>query len=67
MSGETTSAIYFSTTTNRLVIGYENGLIEIVDSDGSITISADIVGFNQSGEKRINDIYEHNGTLYLST
>ncbi|MFY0631980.1 MAG: hypothetical protein JXR05_16585 [Flavobacteriaceae bacterium] len=67
LSGETTTAIHFSTATNRLVIGYENGLIEVVDSDGSITISADIVSFNQSGEKRINDIYEHNGTLYLST
>lgn len=67
LSGETTTAIYFSTTTNRLIIGYENGLVEVVDSDGSITISADIVNFNQSGEKRINDIYEHDGTLYLST
>ena len=67
LSGEITTAIYFSTTTNRLIIGYENGLVEVVDSDGSITISADIVNFNQSGEKRINDIYEHNGILYLST
>ncbi|MBL4605194.1 MAG: hypothetical protein JKY02_05915, partial [Flavobacteriaceae bacterium] len=67
LSGETTTVIHFSTATNRLIIGYENGLVEIVDSDGSITISADIVNFNQSGEKRINDIYEHEGTLYLST
>ena len=67
LSGETTSAIHFSRTTNRLVIGYENGLIEVVDEDGSITISADIVNFNQSGEKSINHIYENNGLLYLST
>jgi len=67
LSGETTTAIHFSEATNRLVIGYQNGLIEVVDSDGSITISADIVNFNQSGEKSINDIYEHEGTLYLST
>lgn len=67
LSGETTTSIHFSSATNRLVIGYENGLIEVVDEDGSITISADIVNFNQSGEKSVNDIFEHNGTLYLST
>ncbi len=67
LSGETTTAIHFSKSTNRLVIGYENGLIEVVDNNGRITISADIVNFNQSGEKQINHIYEHNGLLYLST
>lgn len=67
LSGETTTSIHFSETTNRLVIGYENGLVEVVDNDGSITISADIVNFNQSGPKSINHIYEHQGTLYLST
>ena len=35
LSGETTSAIHYSIETNRLVIGYENGLIEVIDSDGS--------------------------------
>ncbi|MEQ6125060.1 two-component regulator propeller domain-containing protein [Pseudotenacibaculum sp. MALMAid0570] len=67
LSGETTTSIHFSRATNRLVIGYENGLIEVVDEDGGITISADIVNFNQSGEKSINDIYEYQGKLYLST
>ena len=42
LSGETTSAIHFSLETNRLVIGYKNGLLEVVDSDGSITSSSDI-------------------------
>lgn len=67
LSGETTSAIHYNESFNRLVIGYENGLIEIVDQDGSISISADIVNFNQSGEKRINHISEFNNKLYLST
>ena len=67
LSGETTSAIHYSIEANRLVIGYENGLIEVVDSDGSITISTDIVSFNQTGEKSINDIFEYQGKLYLST
>ncbi|MDT7831139.1 two-component regulator propeller domain-containing protein [Flavobacteriaceae bacterium S356] len=67
LSGETTSAIHYNESFNRLVIGYENGLIEVVDQDGSISISADIVNFNQSGEKRINHISEFNDKLYLST
>lgn len=67
LSGEATSSIHFSTRFNRLVIGYENGLIEVVDADGQITISTDIVSFNQSGEKSINDITEYNNKLYLST
>ena len=67
LSGEITSAIHYSIQSDRLVIGYKNGLLEVVDSDGSITISADILNFNQTGEKSINDIFEYQGKLYLST
>jgi len=67
LSGETTSAIHFNTSNRRLVIGYETGLIEILNEDGTIKISADIVNFNQSGEKRINHISEFNNKLYIST
>ncbi|CAI8350637.1 MAG: Uncharacterised protein [Flavobacterium sp. SCGC AAA160-P02] len=67
LSGETTTAIHYSIDTNRLIIGYENGLLEVVDSDGSITSSSDIVSFNQSGEKSINHIFEYQEKLYVST
>ena len=67
LSGETTSSIYYSAAFQRLVIGYQNGLIEVVDNDGSITISSDIVSFNQNGAKSINHISEYNNKLYLST
>ena len=67
LSGENTSSIHYNSTFKRLVIGYENGLVEVVDEDGIITISSDIVSFNQSGEKSINDITAYNGKLYLST
>jgi ligand-binding sensor domain-containing protein len=66
-SGETTSAIHFNTSNRRLIIGYETGLIEVLSEDNSIHISADIVNFNQSGEKRINHISEQNNKLYIST
>ncbi|WP_298878322.1 two-component regulator propeller domain-containing protein [uncultured Polaribacter sp.] len=67
LSGETTTSIHYSAAFKRLVIGYENGLIEVVDEDGFITISSDIVNFTQSGEKSINHIKESNNKLYLST
>ena len=66
LSGETTKSIHYSTTFQRLFIGYENGLLEVVDNDGSITISSDIVNFNQFGRKSINHIKEFNNKLYLS-
>ncbi|MAD97783.1 MAG: hypothetical protein CMB99_10700 [Flavobacteriaceae bacterium] len=67
LSGETTSAIFFHQPSQRLIIGYENGLIEVVDENDSITISSDIVNFSQSGAKRINDIYGVDDVLYVST
>ena len=67
LSGETTTSFYFDSTTNRIIIGYKNGLVEIIDEDGSITISADILNFNQSGAKSINHIFQFENKLYLST
>jgi hypothetical protein len=67
LSGEVTSAIHYNETFKRVIIGYENGLVEVIDNDGAITISSDIVNFNQSGEKSINHISEFNNKLYLST
>ena len=67
LSGDNTKSIYYNESFQRLFIGYENGLLEIVDNDGSITISSDIVNFNQSGRKSINHIKEYNNKLYLST
>jgi ligand-binding sensor domain-containing protein len=67
LSGETTTSIHYNKSFKRLVIGYENGLIEVVDNNGAITISSDIVSFTQSGRKSINHINEFNNKLYLST
>ena len=67
LSGETTTAIYYNSTFKRLVIGYQNGLVEVVDDDGTITISTDIVNFSQFGEKSIFNITEFNNKLYLAT
>ena len=67
LSGETTSAIFYNETYERLVIGYDNGLIEVIDRDGTVTVSPDIVNFNQSGIKQVNAIYQFNDELLLAT
>ena len=67
MSGKKTSSIFFNETFQRLVIGYDTGLIEIVDIDGKINISNDIERLSITGEKSINHIAQYNNKLYLST
>jgi ligand-binding sensor domain-containing protein len=67
LSGKTTTFIYFSEFTNNFVVGYDTGLIEIVDEDGNITLANDIERLDISGEKRISHISENKGILYLST
>ena len=67
LSGETTTSIHFNKTFQRLVIGYQTGLIEIVDANGKITAANDIERLTIIGEKKINHITEYNNKLYLST
>ena len=67
LSGETATSIHFSEISEKLVIGYQTGLIEVVDNQGKITLSNDIERLSITGEKQINDITEFNGKLYLST
>jgi len=67
LSGETATSIHYSSTFERLVIGYSTGLIEIVDANGEITIAPDITNFSLSTEKEIANITEYNNKLYLST
>ncbi len=67
LSGETTSTLFYSKSLNKIVIGYENGLIEIIDENRKIYKKPDITNFNLIGSKRINSIYANNNTLYLST
>jgi hypothetical protein len=66
MSGETTSTMYFDETTDKTVIGYENGLVEIIDKDYTITTKPDVLIFEIVGSKRINHITANASTLYIS-
>ncbi|GAB1308229.1 two-component regulator propeller domain-containing protein [Urechidicola sp. KH5] len=67
LSGENTTSLHYNESLGRLIIGYENGLIEVVHENGEITISPDITNFPLSTEKSVNDIVEYNNTLYLAT
>lgn len=67
LSGKETSSLHFSQTTERFVIGYQSGLLEIIDADGKITIANDIERLDITGQKMINHISESDGKLYLST
>lgn len=67
LSGKTTSSFHYSKTFKKLIIGYQDGLIEIVNDNGSVTISSDLANFTQVGDKSINHITEIDDRILLST
>jgi len=70
LSGKQISTIYYSENFNLLIIGYENGLIEIVkDEEEDILSVVDILDKPTipPNTKRINHFYEYNGEVFIST
>lgn len=59
----------FQTSNNHTLIGNENGLIIIIKPDGSTLNKVDIITDVPlpPNMKRINDFYEFNGKVYVST
>ncbi|WP_026977208.1 two-component regulator propeller domain-containing protein [Flavobacterium tegetincola] len=68
LSGQTISSIYHSPTFNRTLIGYENGLLIVVnEADGSIKKVVDIINKQLPPNiKKINHFTEFEGIAYLS-
>lgn len=68
LSGQTISCIYHSPTFNRTLIGYENGLLIVVnESDGTIKKVVDIINKQLPPNlKKINHFTEYEGIAYLS-
>lgn len=62
------TAIMYSSTYNRTLVGNSNGLLNIVNGDGSIINKIDIIQENTvtASKKRINHIYEYEGKAYIS-
>lgn len=70
LSGETISTIYYSDIYELLLIGYENGLIEVVlDDDDNILTVVDIIekATIPGNDKRINHFNAFNDVVYIST
>ncbi|MEO1031261.1 MAG: two-component regulator propeller domain-containing protein [Bacteroidota bacterium] len=70
LSGEQITTIYYSEAFQSLLIGYETGLIEIYfETDASVLSVVDILEKENitPANKRINDFYEYQGLIYIST
>jgi hypothetical protein len=70
LAGELISTIYYSEIHNLLVIGYENGLMEVViDGEENILTVVDILDKPTipPDRKKINHFNEYNDNLYIAT
>lgn len=68
LSGQTISALYHSETYHKTLVGYENGLLIVInDIDGSMLNVVDIINKNiPSNIKKINHFMENEGIVYIS-
>lgn len=68
LSGQTISAMYHSNSFNKTIVGYENGLMIVInDADGTMLNVVDIINKNiPANIKKINHFTEDNGILYIS-
>lgn len=68
LSGETITALYYSATSNKTLVGYENGLMIVINEvDGSMLNIVDIINKQlPSNIKKINHFMEHEGIVYVS-
>jgi ligand-binding sensor domain-containing protein len=68
LSGETISSLYYSPTSNKTLVGYENGLMIVInESDGSMLNIVDIINKQlPSNMKKINHFMEYEGVIYVS-
>lgn len=66
---ESITAIHYSEQFKKTIAGNSNGLILIANEDGKIITKVDIIEEVPvpPNKKRINDLYEYNGRLYIST
>ena len=68
LSGETITSIYYSPTFKKTLVGYQNGLIIVVNEvDGSMLNVVDIINKALPPNiKKVNHITEYNGIAYVS-
>jgi hypothetical protein len=68
LSGQTITALYHSETLNKTMVGYDNGLIIVINEvDGSMLNVVDIINKQlPSNIKRVNHFMEYNNIVYVS-
>lgn len=68
LSGQTISSLYYSSQFNKSIVGYENGLIIVVnEADGSMLNVIDIIKKQlPANMKKINHFMEYDGIVYVS-
>ena len=66
---ESITTIHHSDAFNKTIAGNSNGLLLIINGDGSVTTKVDVIEDVPvpPNKKKINDFYEHNGRLYIAT
>ena len=68
LSGQTISSLYHSAAFNKTILGYENGLIQVINqADGTILNVVDIINKQlPTNLKKINHFMEFEGIVYVS-
>jgi hypothetical protein len=68
LSGQTISSIYYSTVFNKTLVGYENGLIIVInEADGTMLKVVDIINKQlPANMKKVNHFMEFDGIVYVS-
>jgi len=68
LSGQTISSLYHSETFNKTLVGYENGLMIVInEADGSMLNVVDIINKQlPPSTKKINHFMEFEGIVYVS-
>jgi ligand-binding sensor domain-containing protein len=68
LSGQTIVSLYYSPISNKTLVGYENGLMTVInEADGNMINVVDIINKQLPANiKKINHFMEYNGIVYVS-
>jgi hypothetical protein len=68
LSGQTITSLYYIPTSNKTLVGYENGLMIVInEADGSMKNIVDIISKQLPANlKKINHFMEYKGIVYVS-
>lgn len=68
LSGQTISSIFYSTVFNKTLVGYENGLMIVInEADGTMLNVVDIINKQlPANMKKVNHFMEFEGIVYVS-